>query len=93
MQDEAAFITAAGLSPLEALRTATLNPARFLHATDSLGSVAHGHVADLVLLDANPLVDIHNTRRIRAVVRAGHLYDRKALDSLLAKARRVAAAP
>jgi imidazolonepropionase-like amidohydrolase len=90
LQDELALMVAAGLSPLEALRTATLNPARFLHATDSLGSVATGHVADLVLLDANPLLDIHNTRRIRAVLRAGRLFDRAALDSLLDQARRVA---
>ena len=90
LQDELALMCVAGLSPLEALRTATLNPARFLNATDSLGSVAPGHIADLVLLDANPLVDIHNTRQIRAVMRAGRLYDRAALDSLLAQARRVA---
>jgi imidazolonepropionase-like amidohydrolase len=90
LQDELALMTAAGLSPLEALRTATLNPARFLQATDSLGSVATGTIADLVLLDANPLIDIHNTQRIRAVMRGGHLYDRAALDSLLATARRVA---
>lgn len=90
LQDELALMCAAGLSPLEALRTATLNPARFLEATDSLGSVAPGHVADLVLLDANPLLDIHNTRQIRAVMRAGRLYERPALDSLLAQARRVA---
>lgn len=90
LQDELALMCAAGLSPLEALRTATLNPARFLEATDSLGSVAVGHVADLVLLDANPLLDIHNTRQIRAVMRAGRLYDRVALDTLLAQAKRVA---
>lgn len=92
LQDELALMTASGLSPLEALRTATLNPARFFGATDSLGSVSAGHVADLVLLDANPLLDIHNARRIRAVMRAGRLYDRAALDSLLAEARRVAEA-
>jgi imidazolonepropionase-like amidohydrolase len=90
LQDELALMTAAGLSPLEALRTATLNPARFLQVTDSLGDVATGQIADLVLLDANPLIDIHNTQRIRAVLRAGHLYDRTALDSLLARARLVA---
>ncbi|HEX7019916.1 MAG TPA: amidohydrolase family protein [Gemmatimonadaceae bacterium] len=87
LQDELAHMVEAGLSPLEALRTATLNPARFLEATDSLGSVSPAHVADLVLLDADPLVDIRNTRRIRAVMRAGRLYDRTALDSLLATAR------
>jgi hypothetical protein len=52
--------------------------------------LAPGYVADLVLLDANPLVDIRNARRIRAVMRGGHLSDRSALDSLLAQAKRVA---
>jgi imidazolonepropionase-like amidohydrolase len=90
LQDELVHMTEAGLPPLDALRTATLNPARFLAATDSLGTVAAGHIADLVLLDANPPVDIHNTQRIRAVIRAGHLYDRAKLDSLLADAKLVA---
>ena len=89
LQDELALMAASGLSPLEALRTATLNPARFLHATDSLGSVAPGKIADLVLLDANPLLDIHNTRRIFAVVARGRVYDRARLDSLLLLAKGV----
>jgi imidazolonepropionase-like amidohydrolase len=73
------------MTPAEALRSATLDPARFLGMTDSLGTVAPGKIADLVLLDANPLTDIRNTRRVRAVVRAGRLLDRAALDALLAK--------
>jgi imidazolonepropionase-like amidohydrolase len=76
------------MTPLEALRTATLNPAKFLHATDSLGTVAPGKLADLVLLDGNPLDDITNTMRIRAVVANGRYFDRAALDQLLAEARR-----
>jgi hypothetical protein len=64
----------AGLTPLEALRAATLYPARVLGLTDSLGSIEVGKLADLVLLDANPLEDISNTRRIRAVVANGRLY-------------------
>jgi imidazolonepropionase-like amidohydrolase len=82
---ELELLVEAGLTPLAALQTATLNPARFLEATDSLGSVAEGKLADLVLLDANPLVDIRATRRIRAVVKNGRLYDRAALDALMAR--------
>jgi len=54
-----------------------------LHATDSLGTVAPGKLADLVLLDADPLADIANTTAIRAVVANGRYYDRTALDRLL----------
>ncbi len=79
-----------GLTPLEALQTATLNPAEYLHATDSLGTIAPGNVADLVLLDANPLADIYNTRRIRAVVANGRFFDRGDLDVLLLDAERQA---
>jgi imidazolonepropionase-like amidohydrolase len=76
-----------GLTPLEALQTATLNPARMWHATDSLGTVAPGKLADLVLLDANPLADIHNTLTIRAVVANGRYFDRAALDHIRATVR------
>ena len=74
----------AGLSPLEALQTATLNPARVLEMADSLGSIEPGKLADLVLLDANPLEDIRNTQKIHAVVADGRLYRRADLDQLLA---------
>jgi imidazolonepropionase-like amidohydrolase len=74
----------AGLSPLEALQTATLNPARVLRMADSLGSIGPGKLADLVLLEANPLDNIRNTQRIRAVVADGRLYRRADLDQLLA---------
>ena len=65
----------AGLTPHDALRSATLNPARFLNATDSLGTVAPGKLADLVLLDADPLTDIRNTRRITLVVLDGRVVE------------------
>ena len=78
----------AGLTPLEALRTATLNPARVLKMTDSLGTVETGKFADLVLLDADPLTDIRNTQKIRAVVANGRLYRRAELDQLLAGSKR-----
>jgi len=80
---ELALYVAGGLTPLEALRTATLNPAKLLHGTDSLGTIAPGKLADLVLLDANPLDDITNTTAIQAVVANGHYYERLALDRLL----------
>ena len=90
LHEELALLVAAGLTPLQALQAATLNPARFLEAGDTLGAVAPGKVADLVLLDANPLEDIRNTRRVRAVVTRGRYHDRAGLDSLLAQARRLA---
>jgi imidazolonepropionase-like amidohydrolase len=83
-----ALVRDVGLTTLEALRAATLGPAYFLNATDSLGTVAPGKVADLVLLDADPLADVHNTQRIHAVIANGRLLDRAALDALLAEAER-----
>jgi imidazolonepropionase-like amidohydrolase len=83
---ELELLVASGLTPLDALRTATLNPARFLEATDSLGTIASGKLADLVLLDANPLVEIRNTQRIAGVVLNGCYLDRNALDALRMRA-------
>jgi hypothetical protein len=83
LHTELALQVAEGLSPLTALQSATLNPAKMWRATDSLGTVAAGKLADLVLLDADPLVDITNTTTIRAVVANGRYFDRAALDSLL----------
>ena len=85
VHDILAMFVVRGLTPLGALRTATLNPALALHAADSLGTVAAGKLADLVLLDADPLADITNTTAIRAVVANGRYFDRAALDSLLAE--------
>jgi hypothetical protein len=87
LHGELAMYVAEGMTPLEALQSATLNPAKFLHATDSLGTVASGKLADLVLLDANPLTDIANITSIRAVVANGRYFDRAALDQLLAAVR------
>jgi imidazolonepropionase-like amidohydrolase len=77
----------AGLTPAEALRTATVNPARYFALEAEHGTVAPGKVADLILLDADPLADVRNTQRIRAVVFGGNLYDRAALDGLQAVVR------
>jgi imidazolonepropionase-like amidohydrolase len=84
---ELARLVEADLTPLEALQTATINPARVLNMADSLGTVEPGKLADLVLLDANPLDDIRNTQKIRAVVANGRLYRRADLDQLLVTAR------
>jgi len=83
LHDELALFVRAGLTPAEALRTATINPARFLGREKDLGTISKGKIADLVLLDANPLQDIRNTTRINAVVFNGRLFDRAALDRML----------
>ena len=80
---ELRFLVAAGLTPAEALRAATISPARFLGAADTLGTVAVGRRGDLVLLDADPLLDIRNTLRIVAVLVGGQFFDRGRLDQLL----------
>ncbi|HLW86667.1 MAG TPA: amidohydrolase family protein [Candidatus Sulfotelmatobacter sp.] len=85
LHDELDLFVRAGFTPLEALQTATLNPARFLGREHDFGTVAPGKIADLVLLDANPLEDISNTREIAAVVYRGKLYPRASLDAMLAK--------
>ncbi len=84
LHDELEELVKAGLTPIEALRAATLNPALFLHKEEELGTVARGKLAHLVLLGANPLEDISNTRKINAVIVNGRLLDRKALDKMLA---------
>jgi imidazolonepropionase-like amidohydrolase len=73
----------AGLTPMQALQAATLSSARLLGREKEMGSVQPGKVADLVVLDANPIDQIANTRRINAVVVNGRLLDRQALDSML----------
>ena len=93
LHDELVIFVQAGLTPGEALKTATYNPAKFLGMLDRLGTVEKGKLADLVLLDANPLEDIHNTQKIRAVMLNGRYMDRTALDKLLADAAAAAVAP
>ena len=74
-----------GLTPMEAIEAATSSSARLLRMDEELGTIQTGKLADLVLLDANPLDQIANTRRINAVVMNGRLFDRRALDELLAQ--------
>lgn len=73
LHDELALLVEAGFAPAEVLRAATINPAVFLGLSDSLGAVQPGFIADLVLLDGDPLADIRNTRRIAAVIQGGTL--------------------
>ena len=81
LHEELALFVESGLTPMEALQAATRNPARFLGIAS--GTIEPGMSADLVLLDANPLDDIRNTRAIRAVVVQGRLIDRAQLNGLL----------
>jgi imidazolonepropionase-like amidohydrolase len=90
LHDELTFFVKAGFTPLEALQTATRNPAQYLGLADT-GAVEKGKRADLVLLDANPLDDISNTRKIRAVVLAGRFLSRDDLDELLRRVEQAAA--
>ncbi len=85
LHDELELLVAAGMTTAEALRAATIGPAKFLGLAEESGSIAVGQRADLVLLDADPLGDISNVRRIRAVVLAGRLLRRADLDALLRK--------
>ena len=91
LHEELIFFVKAGFTPLEALQTATLNPAKFFGKQADFGSVEKGKIADLVLLDGNPLDDIHNTQKIQAVVLAGRFFSRTDLDDMLHAVERAAA--
>lgn len=84
--DELELLVKGGLTPIEALRTATINPAEFLHREKDLGTVETGKLADLVLLDANPLQQITNTQKIAAVVSNGRYLAAPELRKLLERA-------
>lgn len=83
--DELDLYVAIGLTPREALHTATVAPPRFFGLIDQDGTIAPGRRADLVLLDANPLDDLATLRRPRAVIAGGHLLDRQTLDDMEAQ--------
>jgi imidazolonepropionase-like amidohydrolase len=85
LHEELALLVQAGLTPMQALQAATKLPAEFLGKLETQGTVEQGKFADLVLLDSNPLEDIHNTQKIRAVVLRGKLLDRNVLDEVLTK--------
>jgi imidazolonepropionase-like amidohydrolase len=83
LHQELALMVESGLTPMEALQSATRNPARYFHTLDEAGTVETKKGADLVLLNANPLEDIHNTEKIEAVILRGRYYSRKELNALL----------
>jgi hypothetical protein len=86
LHTELGLFVGAGFSSLEALQAATLNPAVYFGRTKDFGTVEVGRLADLVILEANPLSDIRNTQRIAGVVTAGRYLDRQKLDRLLSEA-------
>lgn len=90
LHDELGFLVQAGLTPMEALQAATLNPARFLGKEKEMGTIEVGKIADLVLLEANSLVEIRNTTKIAAVVFEGKLFSRTSLDAMLSNAEALA---
>lgn len=88
LHDELAiFVGDIGMTPAEAIERATRRSARFLRIGDSVGTVERGKIADLLLIDADPLVDITNIRRISAVILRGQYYDRDGLDKIRAQVR------
>ena len=91
LHDELAMLVQAGLTPMESLQTATINPTRFLGMEKDLGTIEKGKVANLVLLDADPVSDIRNITKISEVFVGGKQFDRPALDQMLRSAE--AAAP
>lgn len=88
---ELALLAESGLTNMEALQTATRNPARYFGILEETGTVEEGKSADLVLLDADPLEDIRNTQKINTVVMRGHYYSRADLDAMLERAAMVSA--
>ena len=91
LHDELEWLVKSGFTPLQALQSATFNPALFMSKMDKYGVVELQRVADLVLLDANPLDDIRNTRKIFGVVVGGKYYSRRDLDTMLQQVEKLAA--
>ncbi len=92
LHQELALLVQAGLTPMQAIQAATKNPADFLGKLETQGTIEPGKTADLLLLDANPLADIHNTQKIRALILRGELVDRSALDKMLSSVEAFSAA-
>jgi imidazolonepropionase-like amidohydrolase len=88
---ELALLVQAGLTPMEALRSATADAAVFLNKQTEMGTIQPGKIADLVLLDANPLDDIHNTSRISAVFVSGNVFLEADIQAMLERAAKSAA--
>lgn len=90
LHEELQRFVAAGFTPLEALQTATLNPAHFFDMEEQLGTVEKGKLADLVILSGNPLEDIANTQKITGVILDGHYFSRGDLDKMLTRVQAAA---
>ena len=85
LHDELALLVQAGFTPMEALQAGTRNASRFAEKLDSIGTIEQGKIADLVLLDANPLENITNTQKIDAVILDGKLISKESLQQMLAE--------
>lgn len=90
LHEELQWFVKAGLTPAEALQTATINPARYFGIEQHTGSVAEGKTASLVILSADPLSDISNTQKIEMVILRGKVLNKVALQGLLDKAKKIA---
>ena len=85
LHDELELLVQAGFTPMEALQSATRNPAQYLELLDTLGTVEQGKIADLVLLEGDPLEDINNTRKISAIILRGKLLAKPRLEKMSLK--------
>jgi imidazolonepropionase-like amidohydrolase len=85
LHHELELLVEAGLKPIEALQGATINAARALRKDNEIGSLEPGKVADIVLLNSDPLSDIHNTTKIDSAVLRGRMFDRTSLDAIFAE--------
>ena len=85
LHQELLVLVDAGLTPLEAIKTATINPAKYFNMEDELGRIKSGMWADLLILNSNPLDDINNTRKIHGVIKQGNYMDRSKLDEMMTK--------
>ena len=83
LHEELGYLVEAGLSPAQALKLATVNPARYMGRENELGSIEPGKLADMVLLEKNPLADISNTQTINMVIANGRVFSRRDLDAQL----------
>jgi hypothetical protein len=83
LHEELGYLVEAGLTPAQALKLATVNPARYMGRENELGAIEPGKLADMVLLEKNPLDDISNTQTIDTVIANGRVFRREDLDALL----------
>jgi hypothetical protein len=90
LHDELQWLVKAGLTPAQALQTATINPARYLELQNKYGTVSAGKIADLILLDENPLTNISNTQKIQTVFVHGKVLNKAALNNMLESAKKKA---